>query len=131
MTKNELVFIIDDDDIIIYLTQKLLESYKFCDKMEAFLDGSNAIKRLEFMIKNDEKLPDIILFDLNMPIMDGWEFVDEYLRLPIIKNIPLFVFTSSVNPSDKEMSYKYPAIKGFIQKPLTNQKIDKILRMVS
>lgn len=129
--KIDLAYIIDDDEIIIYLTGALLKKEEFCNRTETFTDGLQAIKRLKLAIEKGEELPQVILFDLNMPVMDGWEFVDEYLKLPINQSIPLFVFTSSINPADKEKSFSYNSIKGFIQKPLTKQKLDKILRIIS
>lgn len=131
INKIDLAYIIDDDEIIIYLTGTLLKKEEFCNRTETFTDGLQAIKRLKLAIEQGEKLPEVILFDLNMPVMDGWEFVDEYLKLPINKEIPLFVFTSSINPADKEKSFSYSSIRGFIQKPLTKQKLDKILRIIS
>lgn len=131
INKIDLAYIIDDDEIIIYLTGALLQKEEFCNRTETFTDGLQAIKRLKLAIEQGEKMPEMILFDLNMPVMDGWEFVEEYLKLPIAKQIPLFVFTSSINPADKEKSFSYSSIKGFIQKPLTKQKLDKILRIIS
>ncbi len=131
MKKINLAYIIDDDEIIIYLTGALLKKEEFCSRTLTFTDGLQAIERLKLAIVNNEQLPQVILFDLNMPIMDGWEFVDEFLKLSIPIEIPLFVFTSSINPADKEKSFSYNAIKGFIQKPLTKQKLDKILRIIS
>ena len=123
--------IIDDDEIIIYLTGALIKKEEFCNRTETFTDGLQAIKRLKLAIETNVDLPQVILFDLNMPVMDGWEFVDEYMKLGIDKSIPLFVFTSSINPADKEKLFSYSSIKGFIQKPLTKQKLDKILRIIS
>ena len=131
INKIDLAYIIDDDEIIIYLTGALIKKEEFCNRTETFTDGLQAIKRLKVAIEKNEDLPQVILFDLNMPVMDGWEFVDEYMKLGIDKSIPLFVFTSSINPADKEKSFSYASIKGFIQKPLTKQKLDKILRIIS
>jgi len=131
MKKIDLAYIIDDDEIIIYLTGQLLKKEEFCKLTETFTDGLQAIQRLKKVLENEEQLPDVILFDLNMPVMDGWEFVDEYLKLMVNKEIPLFVFTSSINPADKDKSFSYSCIRGFIQKPLTKQKLDKILRIIS
>ncbi len=130
MKKIKLAYIIDDDDIIIYLTGELLKKADFSERTETFTDGLQAIQRLKEVIREGGPYPDVILFDLNMPVMDGWEFLENFLELPIAKKIPLFVFTSSINPDDKEKSYQYPSITGFIQKPLTVIKLDKILRLI-
>ncbi len=129
--KVKTVYILDDDEIIIYLTNKIIRDAQFCDNSEIFMSGQDALDRLKLIIKNREELPDVMLIDINMPGMNGWEFLDEFEKLPLEKPIPLFVFTSSINLSDREKSFTYPSIKGFIQKPLTVIKLDKILRLIS
>ena len=129
MRKIDLAYIIDDDEIIIYLTDKLLKKVEFSEKVEKFTDASSAIERLKFALKIGENIPEVILFDLNMPVMNGWDFIEEFSKLKT--NIPAFVFTSSIDPADKQKSFQYPEIKDFITKPLTIQKLDKILRLIT
>lgn len=130
MRKVKLAYIIDDDEIIVYLTERILDEVLFCDKSETFRNGQLAIERLKNAIANDEELPEVILFDINMPVMDGWEFLEEFIDLPLKKPIPLFVFTSSINPSDRDKAFMFREIKDYIQKPLTVHKLDKILRLI-
>lgn len=128
MNKINLAYIIDDDEIIIYLTDKLLKKVEFSEKVEKFTDAESALKVLKFALERGENIPDVILFDLNMPVMSGWDFIEEFKKLK--SNIPCFVFTSSIDPADKKRSYAYTEIKDFITKPLTVQKLDKILRLL-
>jgi CheY-like chemotaxis protein len=128
MNKVELAYIIDDDEIIIYLTDKLLKKVDFANKVETFFDAESALKALNFAKQQGENIPDVILFDLNMPVMNGWDFIEEFQKLKL--DIPCFVFTSSIDPSDKQRSYQYTEIRDFITKPLTVQKLDKILRLL-
>ncbi len=130
MHKVDLAYIIDDDDITIHLTDRLLRKVEFCHWVETFTDARKALERLKFSLKAGGNIPNMILFDLNMPHMDGWEFMDELVKLPNASKVPVFVFTSSVNPADKERSYKYGIIRDFISKPLTVQKLNKILRII-
>lgn len=130
MNKIKLAYIIDDDEIIVYLTERILDEVQFCEKSETFSNGQLAIDRLKKAIAANEELPQVILFDINMPVMDGWEFLDEFIKLPIKQPIPLFVFTSSINPSDKEKSMRYKQVRDYVQKPLTVHKLDKILRLL-
>ena len=130
MHKIKLAYIVDDDEIIVYLTERILEEVQFCDESKTFKNGQLAIDQLKKAIANKEELPQVILFDINMPVMDGWEFLEEFIKLPLNKPIPLFVFTSSINPSDRDKAYKYKEIKDYIQKPLTVHKLDKILRLI-
>ncbi len=130
MNKIKLAYIIDDDEIIVYLTDRIIKEVEFCERSETFRNGQLAIERLKIAIRDKEELPEVILFDINMPVMDGWEFLEEFIQLPLKKPIPLFVFTSSINPSDKEKAQKYRQILDYIQKPLTVHKLDKILRVM-
>lgn len=130
MKKLKTVFIIDDDEVIIYLTNKLIASVDFCENVETFLSAEEALERLKSGFETGTGLPDIILFDLNMPGLSGWQFIELFQKMPGSKNIPCFVFTTSIDSADKNKSLKYRGIRDFITKPLTHQKLDKILRMV-
>lgn len=130
MKKVNLAYIIDDDEIIIYLTNKLIMNAEFCNQLETFTQAKSALERLKLALQTGENIPDVILFDLNMPEMSGWDFIDEFKKLDFGKEIPTFIFTSSIDPNDKQRSYQYEEIKDFITKPLTLQKLDKILRII-
>lgn len=130
MRKIDLAYIIDDDEIIIYLTDKLIQKAEFCQRVETFTDAKTAIERLKFSQSVNENLPEVILFDLNMPNMSGWDFIEEFRKINFEKPIPTFIFTSSIDPSDKQRSFQYKEICDFITKPLTRQKLDKILRLI-
>ena len=75
-------------------------------------------------------LPDAILLDLNMPVMDGWQFLDEFISLPITKEIHIFIMTSSIDPADIEMAGKYKVVKEYIMKPITTQKLDVLCKLI-
>jgi CheY-like chemotaxis protein len=126
------VYVIDDDEIIKYLTGKIIEKVDFAKETKTFENGLQAIEELMQVAQTGAKPPDVILFDLNMPVMDGWEFVERFMQLELPFQIPLFVFTSSINPEDQVKSYKYAKyIRGFITKPLTVVKLNKIARLVT
>ncbi len=127
-TELDLVYIVDDDEIIIFLTNKLLMSEQFCKRVMMFQDAEIALETLRASLHSGQDVPDAILFDLDMPVMDGWEFIDEVRKLPV--HIPSFVFTSSINPSDKKRADMYHGIRDFITKPLNKIKLQKILRQL-
>jgi CheY-like chemotaxis protein len=130
MQKIKLAYIVDDDEIMIHLAELLITRSQFSEKTEMFGDAREAIHKLKDISSKKGEMPDVILFDLNMPEMDGWEFVEEYQKLNLGNNISLFVFTSSINPADEEKARTYKVIKGFIKKPLTVHTLDKILRAI-
>jgi CheY-like chemotaxis protein len=130
MNTIELAYLIDDDNISNYLTGKILENVDFCERLEIFSDAQHALEALQAALEKGDQIPDTILFDLNMPEMDGWGFIENFTKLPIKKKIPTFVFTSSIDPADRERSENYEVILDFITKPLTSIKLDKILRLI-
>ncbi len=114
--------LIDDNQIDILIHNKVLkrinQNYKIVSKYSA----SEALEHLKEMIhvNNFEQWPDCILLDLNMPLMDGFDFMAELSKIPgdIISNTTIYVVTSSMNPKDKEKSFQYKNVKSFIEKPL-------------
>ena len=98
----------------------------------ACLNGKFAIDQLYDIQKNNpEKLPDYILLDINMPIMNGWEFLDEYKRLNIdpAGKSKIFIISSSVFSNDINKARSYPLVKSFISKPLSVEKIKEMFEM--
>ena len=131
LEKIKSLYLIDDDEVVVYLTRNLFKQYDLCDRVEIFSSGQHALAQLDALITLGEELPEVILVDLNMPVMSGWEFLEKLQTLLGHKTVPVFVFSSSINPVDKERSFKYPIVIDYIQKPLTIIKFNKILRLIS
>jgi len=123
------VFIIDDDKLFVFLTKKTINSTNIVTNITEFGDGEEAIKYLRQNTRNSEMLPDVILLDISMPIMDGWEFLEEYTALipAIEKNIKLYIFSSSISPHDIERAKNINAVSDFIIKPLLKEKFIEMI----
>ena len=123
------IFIIDDDSIIAFLAKKTIDSSNVSSKIRDFQEGSEAIAFLKEFCDVAEELPDIILLDISMPIMDGWQFLEEYAKLmpKMSKKNNLYMFSSSISQIDIDRAKSNPLVKDYIYKPL--QK-DKFLKMV-
>lgn len=128
MKKIDLACIIDDDRIFIYGIKKAMELVDFCNGFLIYNDGQEALDSIKSIISANEKLPDIILLDLNMPILDGWQFLDEFIHIPISKKIILYIVSSSVNPKDVLKAKSYEAVSNYIVKPITMDKLQEILK---
>ena len=104
MTSIKKVFFVDDDKLFVYLTRKTIEATNFGGQIKEFGDGEEAIDYLKQIADDTELLPDIILVDLNMPIMDGWEFLEEYMLIKpgMKKNATIYLVSSSISPHDIE-----------------------------
>lgn len=126
--KINTVCIIDDDPIFVYGTKVLLNyNRSFCSNIIVFENGKEALDDLRFMLKNNKEMPEVIFLDLNMPIMNGWEFLDELKKMDLKKKIGVYVVSSSIDKMDEEKSKKYDMVIDFISKPLTTNKLKQLL----
>ncbi|RTY87769.1 response regulator [Flavobacterium sp. RSP15] len=128
--KNKLTYIIDDDKLTVKLISILISKNKFCDEIESFHNPQLALDKLKHYFDTNENLPDIILLDLNMPVMDGWQFLDEFLLIASEKKITIFIMTSSIDPNDIEKAKKYHVVKDYIDKPITAQRLDLLRKLI-
>ncbi len=126
MKKIDLAYIIDDDDILVMLVKMLIQKNPRYDASQEFYNGEAAIEHLNAVIAANDQLPDVILLDLNMPILDGWQFLDAFVQFSLPKDIPIFIVTSSIDPKDIEAAKKYKEVKGYLMKPLTQDKLNQI-----
>ncbi|GAA3969333.1 response regulator [Mucilaginibacter dorajii] len=131
-TKSVSVLLVDDDEINNFISIKLIKKALLNTEIMACLNGKFAIEQLsEIQRKDPAKLPDYILLDINMPIMNGWEFLDEYKRLnldPLGKS-KIFIISSSVFSNDINKARSYPLVKDFISKPLNVEKIKELFEV--
>lgn len=120
--------LIDDDLPTNYLSKILLQKIDCCDKISMFTMATDAIVSLEEKFKANQTLPDAILLDLNMPRMNGWEFIQELTQLPVKPSLPkIYIITTSMNPEDEATAKNIPTVAGFYQKPLDEKILDNIL----
>lgn len=115
------VILIDDDPTHHHLAKALMQHYEFFDDYKCYTDPRTALIDLMDAYYSSAALPDLILLDLNMPGVNGWEFLDMFdnLRAMVSKDIPVFIVTSSIDPNDMQRSKEYTAVKGFYSKPIS------------
>ncbi|HQT58527.1 MAG: hypothetical protein B7X86_12095 [Sphingobacteriales bacterium 17-39-43] len=123
------VFIIDDDPIHQRIAQIMISKHNLFDEYFSYTEAQKALDFLQENKKNEETLPDVILLDLNMPVLDGWDFLETFETLikEFKKNIRVFIVSSSVDEKDLLRSKSYVAVKGFISKPLSPDIIRSII----
>ncbi|RWY53763.1 response regulator [Mucilaginibacter gilvus] len=123
------VLVIDDDVINNFIFERLTLKVT-ADIMLAFcLNGEEAIDYLQSLIENARTLPDIIFLDLTMPVMNGWDFLEEYHRLNLdsVVGAKVYIITSSIFNLDIERALGYAIVKDFITKPISTTKLEQIL----
>ncbi len=118
------IYIIDDDPIYKLITKKLIEKTKLYGETKEFNNGNEAITYFEAT----SDLPDVLFLDLEMPEMDGWEFLDAFCKLEkrINKESTVYIASSSIAIEDKLKAQKYKCVKEFLSKPINLDKLKKI-----
>jgi len=129
--KNRITYIIDDDKLSITLMSMLISKNKFCGEIVPFFDPKVSLVELKKNCNSPLNLPDVIFLDLNMPILNGWQFLDELVLLSIKKEISIFIVTSSINPYDIEMAKNYDMVKSYIIKPITARKLEVATEIIA
>lgn len=118
------LWIIDDDEVFTYLAETKLEMATGFDHVKSFSYAGVALEELKRSISEGISLPSIILLDINMPRMSGWDFLDNIKKLNLnLDSAKIFIISSSSSSSDQKKVEEYPEV-DFLTKPLTNEKIE-------
>lgn len=120
--------LIDDEPIFNFLTKNIIEKSGIADKIESFNSAPKALESIREMENNCEDCQLFILLDIRMPLMSGFEFIEELMKLKnkVIKKVKIFMLTSSCNEVDYQKAHLYPHVYGFFNKPFNNELIEKI-----
>jgi CheY-like chemotaxis protein len=136
MKKLNSVLLIDDDMATNFVSKMLIKKAGITDHIETVLNGKQALEYLTNTGKYEKSdgiypQPMLILLDINMPVMDGWEFAEAFAKLePEQKGkIIIVMLTSSLNPDDKEKAENLPSISGFQNKILTMEALTNIMNL--
>ena len=123
--------LIDDNEIDNLINQKMIEAAAIADKIYTHTgtkSGLEFLRNMEKLELAEQILPDLIFLDIDMPLMDGFQFIDEFEKLSglVKKKCKVIMLTSSINPQDYNRAKKYPMIKLFLNKPLSFDTIKGI-----
>jgi len=132
--KSVSILLVDDDEINNFISVKLIKKTLINTAIKTCLNGKFAIDELVYTQEHSpDELPDYILLDINMPIMNGWEFLEEYEKLKIDPEgkVKIYIISSSVFNNDINKAKSYPLVRDFISKPLSIDKIKDMLGLVS
>ncbi|MCZ4409542.1 response regulator [Cryomorphaceae bacterium 1068] len=126
------IMVIDDDSTFLFIFRKQIEKLEEIMIVNESRNGSEAISYLKGTINNLGEMPDLIVLDLNMPVMDGWDFLDEYVKICEngAQKVPVCILSSTINQADFDRANTYESVKSFFSKPITSEQL-KTMKKIS
>ncbi|MFW5762304.1 MAG: response regulator [Cyclobacteriaceae bacterium] len=129
--KIKTIWSVDDDEIFLLLTSNFIKLTSYNGDYKTFTDGHYALEELYAHVDNPDNLPDLILLDINMPMVDAWEFIETFKKISLPKKIYIYIVSSSIDPADRKKATEYPEVEDFIEKPVNSEKLERILENYS
>ena len=127
------IYIIDDDPITVFGIKKMLGSVVNDGVIHSFANGKLAIDAIRDITSKHTAIPEVIFLDINMPIMDGWQFLEEFIQLSLPKKVRINIITSSIDSADigkwEHYRLKSHHVITFNNKPIKKEKIDRITKV--
>lgn len=124
MRTYDVIILVDDDQINNLINKRLITKLDISDTVEEYLDAEKAIERIKSLGKKDKVL---ILLDINMPVMNGWDFLNFYTEKFSSRNDKIVMLSSSIEARDRQRAFGYDVVDGFLEKPLTPEKMKSLL----
>lgn len=132
--KLNCILLVDDDIATNFINKKIIQKAEIAEQVHVAMNGKEAIDYLCNKGKFEPKencfpKPELILLDINMPVLDGWDFIDCYRKLDdnYKQNIVIVMLSSSFNPEDKAKADSIPEISEFRQKPMSKGALLEII----
>lgn len=123
---NKSILVVDDDKICNFLTVNALKKAGVKGNIDVVMNGLEAIN----ILKESSTFPDLILLDINMPVMDGMDFLKNYISEGFEGRTKIAMYTSSIREADKNQALQYSDVFEFINKPISHQKLVNIVKEI-
>ena len=130
----DLILCVDDDPITLMLCKMVISKSSFATEIITAQNGEEALNYFDDLKLNNlgteiKKYPSLVFLDLNMPVMDGWEFLDHFSKeeyTSAFKNTKIIVLSSTIDPNDIEKSRTYSMVLDFLSKPITKEIVENL-----
>lgn len=116
----DVIFLVDDDPINNLINRRLLGKAGIGLRIEEFLSAQEALEKIKDLAEDKTLL---IFLDINMPVLNGWEFLDAYGAVYPKRADTIVILSSSIDYQDRQKAQEYPIVSGFLEKPLSLEKI--------
>jgi CitB family two-component system response regulator MalR len=128
MAKFASILLVEDDPITVMVCDRIIKMSGFSNQVQSKQNGQEAINHLKLVVEGSVELPDIIFLDINMPVMNGWDFLQEFetFKLQLQKLPRIFILSSTVDPEDYKKAAEFSTVEGFISKPLTQEHLKSV-----
>lgn len=128
MAKNyKTIFVIDDDEVANFVTEKLLKYFDPGYSISTYSNPVEAFHLLQQLNEQKTAIPDLILLDINMPHMDGFQFLQKMKEYGLSEKVEVIMYSSSSSFEDKKRSKTFSNVIGYLEKPFSAQAYGRML----
>jgi two-component system, chemotaxis family, chemotaxis protein CheY len=123
------IALVDDDSIFQLTASRMLKATELIGNILQFSNGEDALRFLHDNVDKRDKLPDILFLDINMPLVDGWAFLEDYalLKQKMSKKILIYMVSSSIDPMDMNRAKSNNLVEDYLIKPITRLGFEELL----
>ena len=128
MSTYKSVMLVDDNEIDNIINEKIIEANSFAENILVFQTGQEALEYLQQNQDNENQLPEIVFLDINMPIMDGFQFLEDFEQFSekVLDKCKIIMLSSSISPKDIDRAASSRYVKKYLNKPLNARYLEAI-----
>lgn len=126
MKKFNTIWLIDDDEIFRFSAEQLMEMADFTEQIVSFENGAEALHAVHQLMNNEIEMPDVVFLDVNMPVLDGWQFLEELQKTNLPSNFKIYMLSSSADMADMGLASKYPIVQKYLLKPISLNLLSEV-----
>ena len=126
MQKFNMVWLIDDDEIFCFSAEQIIALSNFSKEVRCFPNGMAALDAIRELEAGFEKVPDVVFLDVNMPVLDGWQFLDSIKDSTMAKHLKIYMLSSSIDSIDLQRASEYSLVSKYITKPISIKTLQEL-----